>query len=226
MWRRGFVEFLAIFLGVSLSFLAEDWRETLRDRSEADRVLAGLMADLEGDQVGLRSKIQIDSVLLQSGQWLLQSWDRDAPEDSIEAALDRLYTAGTYTPVRSEYASANSAGRLQLIESADLRAEIVAHYETSQPHQQVVNRMQLDLVFEVWRRLRPYLQFGEGSAGPLLLMPPGSLFVPWSEIRRDQQLRNTLVEMISMTRVHLLQLNDHLIEAERIREAISVDLSP
>jgi hypothetical protein len=73
LWRRGLVEFIAIFLGVTLSFLAEDWRETLRDRAEADRVLAGLVADLESDQSGLRDKIQIDSILLQSGQWLLRS---------------------------------------------------------------------------------------------------------------------------------------------------------
>ncbi|MGD2070597.1 MAG: hypothetical protein PVI57_18130 [Gemmatimonadota bacterium] len=47
--KRGVVEFVAIFLGVTLSFLADDWHERLEQRDRAVGVMEGIERDLTQD---------------------------------------------------------------------------------------------------------------------------------------------------------------------------------
>ncbi|MFW6199373.1 MAG: hypothetical protein ACOC8K_02270 [Gemmatimonadota bacterium] len=132
--KRGFVNFVAIFLGVSLSFLAEDWREDLREVEDGLRSLQGIVADINQDVPTARGLARSDSVAIQWGLWLHGNWERtDLPPDSVDRALQALHSGGPYTPVRSEYESAKYAGRLQYIENQGLRGDITGLYESSQP---------------------------------------------------------------------------------------------
>jgi len=230
IWRRGVAEFLAIFLGVTLSFVADDWREDLRDRQEAERVLAGIAADLEYDLVSLRGKIRLDGASLGVERWLLENWEReDLPSDSIEAAWIQVLNVSSYSPIRSEYESASSAGRLQLIENAALRETIVRHYETWQSHQQVQNRNQLEFVFELWRQSRAHFRF-EGFDDPSQWVPelgemreaflPVELIGDWSATRRDAVLHGALAESMLVRRMHHYQLRAFARDTESLRAEI------
>lgn len=230
IWRRGVAEFVAIFLGVTLSFMADDWRENLRDRDEAERVLAGIASDLENDLASLRAKIRFDGEVLAVERWLLENWEReDLASDSIEAAWIQVLNVGSYLPIRSEYESASSAGRLQLIENAALRATIVTHYETWQAHQQVQNRNQLDFVFELWRQSRAHFRF-EGFDDPSQWVPelgeireafsPVALIGDWSETRRDAVLHGALAESTLHRRIHHYQLRAFARDTESLRAEI------
>jgi len=226
IWRRGFVEFLAIFAGVTLSFLAEDWRQALQDHKDEERVLTGVASDLEEDLSFIRGKIQTDSLGLVGELWLQANWDRSSPPtDSVQAALEDFFHGATYSPMRSEYESAKSAGRLQLIQDDDLRSAIITYYERGQPQQQVVNRMQLDLHFEVWRQLRPYLQFGRDFAESAGTTPKIGLFRPWPDVRADQVLRNSLVEAMSMRRINLAQMRGHASATEQLHDELAERLA-
>jgi hypothetical protein len=86
--RRLIVEFLVLFLAVSLSFVAEDFRESLGERREERVVLESIRADLLGDLPIVRSIGQYDSAAAVGAQWLHANWDRPAlPSDSVAAAL-------------------------------------------------------------------------------------------------------------------------------------------
>lgn len=220
--RRGAVSFLAIFLGVSLSFLAEDWRESLNERREARHALEGIMADLSQDLPSIRGKIALDSAAAAAGSWLHRSWDRpDLPADSLDRALDALHEGGPYSPIRSEYESAKNAGRLQLIENEELRGAITRLYERSQSHNLRVTDITMDFDFELWRRLRPYVVYAETFTEPVV---PSVHMAAWPRARADTVLRNALVHATSFRRLHVGQMRDHLQATIDLREAIGEEL--
>lgn len=235
IWKRGIAEFVAIFLGVTLSFMADDWRDHLREKDEASRVLAGLAADLENDLNGLREKISLDGSTLEAERWMLENWRRaDLPDDSVEAAWREILLVGSYSPIRSEYESASSAGRLQLIANVDLRERIVTHYETDQVHQQVQSGHLLDFVFELWHQSRSRFRFADDFDRPGQWVPemgeareamlPVELIAPWSETRMDAVLHGAVAQAMLHRRMHHYQLRAFALQTESLRADILTEL--
>lgn len=222
--KRGFVDFLAIFLGVSLSFLAEDWREDLNEVEDGLRSLQGIVADINQDLPTAQALARIDSTALVRGLWLHQNWERDdLPEDSVDAALQALHSGSPYTPVRSEYESAKYAGRLQYLENQELRQDITQLYESSQPLLVHVYDLRTDFTLELWRLLRPYESYRTTFEGGNTV-PPVHLQADWPELRSNNSLRNALVESISLRRVFMNLLRSHVRQSVRLREAIRAEL--
>ena len=127
-WARYFAEFVVIFLGVSLSFFAEDLRENRRDRQDERASLVRLRSNLtESD---FRNEVTRANQSRSGIERLLAARDSaPPPADSLGAWLS---DAAACTPIvvnRSEYESLRSSGRLNLLEDADLRRLLTAHYE-------------------------------------------------------------------------------------------------
>lgn len=222
--KRGIVNFLAIFLAVSLSFLAEDWREDLNEVEDGLRSLQGIVADIEQDLPTARTLARIDSTATARGLWLHQNWERDGlPIDSVDAALQALHSGSPYTPVRSEYESAKYAGRLQYLENPELRQQITSLYESSQPLLVHVYDLRTDFTLELWRLLRPYESYATRFDGAGTV-PPVHLQVDWTEVSSNTSLRNALVESISLRRVFSNLLRSHVRQSVLLREAIRTEL--
>lgn len=222
--KRGIVNFLAIFLGVTLSFVAEDWREDLNEVEDGLRSLQGILADIEQDLPTARTLARIDSTAVVRGLWLHRSWERDQlPIDSVDAALQALHSGSPYTPVRSEYESAKYAGRLQYLENQELRQQITQLYESSQPLLVHVYDLRTDFTLELWRLLRPYESYAPSFEGGNTV-PPVHLQADWTEVRPNTSLRNALVESISLRRVFSSLLRNHVRQSVLLREAIRAEL--
>jgi len=56
-WKEYFLEFLMIFLAVTLGFFAESFRESLSDRNKEKEYIESLVADLKNDQQILSNHI-------------------------------------------------------------------------------------------------------------------------------------------------------------------------
>lgn len=127
-WARYFAEFVVIFLGVSLSFFAEDLRENRRDRQDERASLVRLRSNL--------TESDFDNELTRANRSLSGIERILAARDSARPPADSLAAwlsdAAACTPIvvnRSEYESLRSSGRLSLLRDADLRRLLTAHYE-------------------------------------------------------------------------------------------------
>jgi hypothetical protein len=224
-WQRGLVEFLAIFLGVSMSFIADDWREDIGNRQAVERMLSGIQADMGQDLAFIGRRLERNSLAEENGSWLLANWTRtDLPTDSIEQALAYMYQGGDYQPVRSEYESAKSAGRMQLLRSEELRSAIANVYEQVKPHAVNVAQMSIDADFELFRALRPYVEFSGEFGSGLGAFPELSLARPWPEIQRDLTLRNTLVNTVAFRRTYSTAVRTDSTQTEQVRELVAEEL--
>ena len=226
--KRALLEFLAIFLGVSLSFLADDWREARSERRQEDRVLELLAADLEADLSSIQFRIQTDSATTVAGFWLHSNWDRPGiPADSLNRAWAALHRGGPYSPNRSEYESAKNSGRLQLLRDEALRAEIAMHFEQRQQHRVQVNQICMEFDFDVWHLLRPHYSFATDSVpwstGQLEL--PMDMTPAWNAIMRDNALRSAIVQATGFRRMFTAQMQAHREATAQLVERIRSNLS-
>lgn len=134
-WVRLLAEFGVIFLGVSLSLLADDWRQSRTDRTDERMALTELLADLRADSAdmgSLRIGAQDDA---KAALWIYQSLgEDDLNQDSLAANLRTIYDWYVYKAPRATYAGLRSTGRLTLIQDDQLRREITTYYEERQPY--------------------------------------------------------------------------------------------
>ena len=223
-FRRALIEFFVIFLGVSLSFVAEDWREARNDRQEERKVLELLATDLERDISGIQSRMRVDSLAASAGDWLHANWERSSlPDDSLNDAWEWLHRGGPYAPIRSGYESANSSGRLQLLQDHELRGDLAAYYERDQPRLVRVNEITIDFDFDVWTLLRPYYRFSEEVVSSRSqVIPPLDMGLVWGPIRRDNELRSAVVQAAGFRRMFSNQMSAHLVRTSELAERIRI----
>jgi len=188
-WLRLSAEFAVIFLSITLSLLADDWRQSRNEAETERRALQELLSDLVGDSAALADvKEQTDSHD-QAMMWLYQRrGDSDVDPDSVNTQVGA--TQGFDPPhlLRATYTGLLSTGQLGLIQDDVLRRGIVTYYEDVLPE---LSRFH-DIYYEVWYPFRElvgldyvlaYEDRAEGfRAGAGL---GGTLDRVWSDISTD-----------------------------------------
>jgi hypothetical protein len=122
------LEFLTVFLGVTLSLVAENFRQHRSDLAAEHNSMVQLHSDLGNEQRDMALNLGHARVGLQSARFLIGGVaGRSA--DSISAALTGLGQCSFFIPYTSEYTALKSSGRLSVIEDPRVRESIVRFYE-------------------------------------------------------------------------------------------------
>lgn len=154
------VEFIAVFLGVSLSFLVEDYRERRSERKRALQVLRGIRSDLEDELEAVQWLVDVLQPSAQDGLALYWEWSAMAEDpENAEAALGALQWGAPYVPGRAHYETAKSTGSLGLIGNEVLERSIASIFEQQQGYLRSVSQLQVASDFELIRLLRPYIEY-------------------------------------------------------------------
>jgi len=132
-WKEYFLEFLMIFLAVTLGFLAESFREYLGDRHKEHEYMVSLIADLETNQRTL-------------GEQVIHVKDGITMMDSIITILDEpallpdktgeLYYLARLAPrlrtvsvISRTFEQLKNAGNFRLIRNIEVSNKIMGYYE-------------------------------------------------------------------------------------------------
>ena len=186
-WRPIVLEFLAIFLGVTLSLMADDWRSSREDRTEEAAILSAVASDLDAEYTELERLLDRMRIWDTAGARLHAELDSSGPPaDSVDAYFRPMFYYVTYRPVSTAYVNLREGGRLSLIDDPALRSAITAYYEIEQDYMIQFYGIIQDTYFQ-WRRVA----FRHVQIVPAEL--PGSFFPPdrfdyrtsWDAFRRD-----------------------------------------
>ncbi len=188
-WLTVVLEFLAIFLGVTLSLMADDWLNSREDRDQEAAILSALASDLDAEYTELerlRDRMRIwDAAGARLHAELAGS---GPPADSVDAYFRPMFYYRTYRPVSTAYVNLREGGRLSLIDDPELRSAITEYYEIEQDYMIQFYGIVQDTYF-LWRRAA----FRHVQIVPAEL--PGSFFPPdrfdyrtsWDAFRRDPE---------------------------------------
>jgi hypothetical protein len=137
----------AIFLGVTLGFLADDYRDYLNDRSLEQESLQQVIDDLKLDHDDMAPMVPQTQTIAELTRWISNHAASGRTEpDSFSMALDSLYGTGVfwYEPVATAYSGLKSTGRIDLIQDPGLKNAIVHYFEDRQPLIVTLNRVWQD----------------------------------------------------------------------------------
>jgi hypothetical protein len=134
-WVRLLAEFGIIFLGITLSLLADDWRSARLDRVEERVALAELLSDLAADEVELSTLSKGAALHDRDAWWIFDRLgEQSVDEDSAGARFTSVHYSLDYEPINATYEGLRSTGRLALIRNEDLRRSIVRYFEERQEY--------------------------------------------------------------------------------------------
>lgn len=91
-WRRPLAEFLAIFAGVSLSLLADDWRDHRADARAGVAALHLIAADLVRDSTEIEGGRGVEGTYLADIQEARNRLEYGVADDAARAEVEQVLT--------------------------------------------------------------------------------------------------------------------------------------
>jgi hypothetical protein len=133
-WSRLGAEFVVIFLGITLSLIADDWRSQRELRAAEQMALEGFRADLQADSLSMADTNELYRAIDRSTVWIRRNLDDPAADP--DTALMHMRQLGYQNPFRPQlntWAGLRAAGQLEVIRDPALREGLVVYYEQGVP---------------------------------------------------------------------------------------------
>ena len=127
------LEFLVIFLSITLSWWVEDYRQEKDDRQRERVILGNLNKNLRTDSIRLiseRNQLEKNLVILDSLYGRISQERNGNVEISIKDAL-ALIVIAEFHPARAEFEAIKSTGQISLIKSDSLVSQMMNLYEVT-----------------------------------------------------------------------------------------------
>lgn len=133
-WPRLFLELVVVTAGVSLSFALQDWRQAQRERSEEQRLLEGLRADLNIDAANLERRSEVLDLWIEHLVALQSPAARkELDNTAIDQAMDALLSYSSFAASKATYQELRQTGSSSLIRDKALLRRVIETYESAYP---------------------------------------------------------------------------------------------
>ena len=133
-WKEYFLEFLMIFLAVTLGFFAENLREHIKEKAVIQNNMESMIADLQSDVAMYNSTLTANQFSDKRTDTLITLLKKDRTSTSEIYFLARFITANNqnYSPITKTFDQMKSSGTLKLIEPSRLLDSISEYYQSLQ----------------------------------------------------------------------------------------------
>tara|TARA_B100001287_G_scaffold194933_1_gene164900 strand:+ start:299 stop:970 length:672 start_codon:yes stop_codon:yes gene_type:complete len=130
IFARGGIEFLAVFLGIALSFYVEEWQNTNNQKNLLNKDCKNILLDVNEDLNTISNVIKRNKDDLKSCNAILSNLDASS-SINVDSVLSNLYSLGypTFFGITKSYKLSYSTGRLNLYGDDDLISEISRLYD-------------------------------------------------------------------------------------------------
>jgi len=127
---RGGIEFLAVFLGIALSFYVEEWQNNNEQKNLLNKDCKNILLDVNEDLSTITNVIKSNKEDLKSCNAILRNVE-DISLINIDSVLLNLSSLGypTFFGITKSYKLSYSTGRLNLYGDDDLISEISRLYD-------------------------------------------------------------------------------------------------
>ena len=194
-WARILAEFVAIFAGITLSLLADDWRQGREDRAEERSLLLGLMADLRADSAEQAAVFRFAQRHTRGAVWLRLRLEHgpQIPEDSLQFRLGDVTFSTSYDAVSATYVALKDGGRMSVVENDELRDRIISYYERTQSGGVTLHQTIQDEIL-TWRAtFFDYFEVPVTDTTTSFTLSRFRPVRPWADFARNPDVRRQIV---------------------------------
>ena len=133
-WKGYLLDFIMLFLAVSLGFMADNFREGASDRSKEIEYIRSMIEDVEEDRVNINAAIDVNTQKIQGLDSLLNICFNYRDTDADKLDINRhfiqvLYHPEFLTPTDLTMQQLKNAGGMRLIKSKTAINDII-RYDT------------------------------------------------------------------------------------------------
>lgn len=133
-WKGYFLEFVMLFLAISLGFMADNFRENISEKNKEDGYIQSMIEDVEEDRVNIREVIDVNTQRVNAlDSLLIKCFDFRGTEEEIFALnkyfVQVLIHPEFLTPADLTMQQLKNAGGMRLIKSKNSINEII-RYDT------------------------------------------------------------------------------------------------
>ena len=131
-WEDHFVELVVVFLGITLTFTLESWRDARKEADLEQKYLVSFLNDLESDKADYDSLYTHTERVQTDVQRLTDMFRQkvDVHPDTSVALLARSLSIGQLPRNHSTYASLTGSSNLSLITNYECQQKIVNYYQS------------------------------------------------------------------------------------------------
>ena len=126
---RGGIEFLAVLLGISLSFYLEGIREETNLRKLNYQILERMNETISDDIKDLEENILVHSLAINSCKWIRSNLINNVNVDSLSYHLSVAVFSTVFVPNEEEYKAIISSGQIEVIQNKALVKAIYDKYK-------------------------------------------------------------------------------------------------
>jgi hypothetical protein len=127
-------EVLTIFIGISISFLFDEWRENRKDDEIARKNLIFLKSNLVQDTMVLTGMIDIGKASVHSINKLIYFKQDSEIADSLNAHIDKAAGYLDFKPNQMAYEEIKQTGHTSLIKNDTLKRSFLSYYTFVSPY--------------------------------------------------------------------------------------------
>ena len=126
---RGGIEFLAVLLGLSLSFYLEDVRENSNLKNLNYQIFERINETINYDINDLEENISVHSLAISSCKWIKSNLVNNVDLDSLSYHLSVAVFQTVFVPNEEEYKAIRSSGQIEVIQNKLLIKAIYDKYK-------------------------------------------------------------------------------------------------
>jgi hypothetical protein len=130
-WKEYLLEFLMIFLAVTMGFFAENLRETIADNRQTHEYMQSMVSDLESDIALYRSSINFNQQYSDMIDTIVTSFTENKNNKRQVYLMARRITMGSsvIAPNAKTFEQMKSSGAIHLIKSQRIADSIASYYQ-------------------------------------------------------------------------------------------------
>jgi hypothetical protein len=189
-WPRLVLELIVLFIGITVSLAANEWRQAIGRRDEERRALTGLRDDLRSDSAYLAGRLAVSDRMVDAYGRLLAPAADAPPPDSADLYMDAAITYLGFARRDNTYEALKQTGRTDLVGDEVLRGMVINLY-----NRVYLNATEWDAINRqfVLERMIPYLDqegpyvetaFADGAATGFAAV--------YAAVRGDDRFRNLM----------------------------------
>ena len=128
-WPKFLVELMVLVLGITASFVLNEWRVAIGERQDERQTLEALRADLAADSSAVAFGIGRISAMIDAYTDLLEATGTGAIEEArVDEAMDLAISYWAFARTDNTYEAMKQTGTSQLIRNKELLAEVIQLY--------------------------------------------------------------------------------------------------
>jgi hypothetical protein len=136
MWPAYLIEIFVIILGISISFVLEEWRDRGKEHQLETIYLRNLLSDSETDSISLKNAIDGTKNMLMHGNQLLDytrnPQSKNISFDLIKMDVQSILGRPNFISSDATFSDLKSSGNLHLIRDIDLKNSLFSYYGETQ----------------------------------------------------------------------------------------------